>query len=99
MLPIILGFIIPVGVLLSFVLRDVATAAPDFSPMGIGDAITNTLMIAGISSVIIVMVALVIGILAEYRSGRIGSSPYQRQAMPCPGRSLLSVFWICAGNR
>ena len=54
MLPIILGFIIPVGVLLYFVLRDVATAAPDFSPMGIGDAITNTLMIAGISSVIIV---------------------------------------------
>ena len=68
MLPIILGFIIPVGVLLSFVLRDVATAAP----IGTGDAIANTLMIAGISSVIIVMVALVIGILAEYRSGRIG---------------------------
>ena len=68
MLPIILGFIIPVGVLLSFVLRDVATAAP----MGTGDAIANTLMIAGISSVIIVMVAMVIGILAEYRSGRIG---------------------------
>ena len=68
MLPIILGFIIPVGVLFSFVLRDFATAAP----MGTGDAIANTLMIAGISSVIIVVVALIIGILAEYRSGRIG---------------------------
>ena len=68
MLPIILGFIIPVGVLLSFVLRDFAAAAP----RGIVDAIANTLMIAGISSVIIVMVAMVIGILAEYRSGRIG---------------------------
>ena len=72
MLPIILGFIIPVGVLLSFVLRNVAAAAPASAPMGTGDAIANTLMIAGISSGIIVMVAMVIGILAEYRSGRIG---------------------------
>ena len=66
--PIVLGFIIPIGVLLSFVMRDLASAAP----MGTGDAIANTLLIAGVSSVVIMVVALTIGILAEYRSGRIG---------------------------
>ena len=67
-LPIVLGFMIPIGVLLSFVLRDVAGTAP----IGTGDAIANTVLIAGISSVIIVTVAVVIGILAEYKSGRLG---------------------------
>ena len=67
-LPIVLGFMIPIGVLLSFVLRDVAGTAP----IGTGDAIANTVIIAGISSVIIVTMAVVIGILAEYKSGRLG---------------------------
>ena len=67
-LPIILGFVIPVAVLLSFILRDIASA----SPVGLGDAVGNTVWIAGISSIIIMIVALVIGVLAEYRSGAFG---------------------------
>lgn len=68
LIPIALGFIIPVAVLVSFMLRGVASTNPE----GTGAAIQNTLFIAGLSSGIIMCIALLIGVIAHYRSGKFG---------------------------
>ena len=68
LMPVLLGFFIPVGVLLSFILSDLVRS----TPAGIGSAVYNTLFIAGISSITIIGVATIIAIIAQYRSGRIG---------------------------
>lgn len=68
LLPITLGFIIPVGVLLGFILSGVAASTPD----GTANAIVNTLWVAGISSVVIMLSALLIGVIVRYRSGGLG---------------------------
>ena len=78
LIPIALGFIIPVVVLLGFILRGVALASPEgtwveaIGAQGTGAAIQNTLFIASLSSGIIMGVALLIGVIAHYRSGKIG---------------------------
>ncbi len=68
LVPIILGFIIPVGVLLSFIIKGLSAS----TPAGTVTAIINTIGIAAISSVVIMVVAMAVGIIAEYQSGRLG---------------------------
>ncbi|NBQ83112.1 MAG: iron ABC transporter permease [Alphaproteobacteria bacterium] len=68
LLPIILGFAIPVGVLLSFIIKGLSASAP----MGTATAIINTIGIAAISSAAIMLVAMAVGIIAQYQSGRFG---------------------------
>ena len=69
MVPIILGFVIPVGVLLRFVLAGFGAGAPD----GTMVAIQNTVVVAGLSSLLIMLVAVMIGVIARYRGGRLGA--------------------------
>lgn len=69
MVPIILGFVIPVGVLLRFVLAGFGAGAPD----GTMAAIQNTVVVAGLSSLLIMLVAVMIGVIARYRGGRLGA--------------------------
>ncbi|MEL7543683.1 MAG: iron ABC transporter permease [Pseudomonadota bacterium] len=65
LLPISIGFILPVGVLLSFVVRgysivfDVATVA----------AMGNALLVAGSVAALVMATAMVLGIVATYRGG------------------------------
>jgi iron(III) transport system permease protein len=68
LLPIILGFAIPVGVLLSFIIKGLSASAP----MGTATAIINTIGIAAISSAAIMLVAMAVGIIAQYQSGWFG---------------------------
>jgi iron(III) transport system permease protein len=68
LLPIILGFAIPVGVLLSFIIKGLSASAP----AGTATAIINTIGIAAISSAAIMLVAMTVGIIAQYQSGRFG---------------------------
>jgi iron(III) transport system permease protein len=66
MVPLALGFIIPVLVLLSFVLDSNSSA--DFA--AITGIISNTLMIAGMASVMVMVVSCFIVLTATYRSGK-----------------------------
>jgi iron(III) transport system permease protein len=68
LLPIILGFFIPVGVLLNFILSGFARGLPEETL----SAIQNTLLAATIGGFIIMILALFIGIIARYQSGRLG---------------------------
>jgi iron(III) transport system permease protein len=68
LLPIILGFFIPVGVLLNFVLLGFAQGIPEATTA----AIQNTLMVAFIGGLIIMIMALFIGIIARFQSGLPG---------------------------
>ena len=69
-MPIILGFVIPVGVLLNFIFSGYASGLPDAT----ASAIQNTLMVASIGAIIIMLMALFVGIIARYQSGRMGSA-------------------------
>ncbi|ADE39015.1 ABC transporter permease [Candidatus Puniceispirillum marinum] len=66
MIPLALGFLIPVLVLLSFVL--VNNAGADFA--AVSGIISNTLMIAGMASVFVMVVSCFIVLTATYRSGK-----------------------------
>lgn len=66
--PIILGFVIPVGVLLNFVLSSLTNSMPDKTFAAIG----NTLLVSAIGAGIIVVMAFFVGITARYQSGRPG---------------------------
>ena len=66
MVPLALGFIIPVLVLLSFVLDSNSSA--DFA--AITGIISNTLMIAGMASIMVMVVSCFIVLTATYRSGK-----------------------------
>ena len=68
LIPIILGFVIPVGVLLNFILSGFS----DGMPSATADAIKNTLLVAGMGAIAIMVIALFIGIIARYQSGRPG---------------------------
>ena len=70
LVPIILGFVIPVGVLLNFIFSGYASGLPDAT----ASAIQNTLMVASIGAIIIMLMALFVGIIARYQSGRMGSA-------------------------
>ena len=66
MIPLALGFIIPVLVLLSFVLG--SNSYSDFG--SISGIMTNTLMVAGMASILVMVVSCFIVLTATYRSGR-----------------------------
>ncbi len=66
--PITLGFILPVGVLLSFIAPSLAAGIDNAT----WAAITNSLIIAGITSCIIMAMAMAIGIIAHYRARSFG---------------------------
>lgn len=68
LLPITLGFIIPVGVLVNFIIADFA----DGMPSSTGAAIQNTLLVASLGAAAIMVMALFVGIIARYQSGRPG---------------------------
>ena len=68
LLPITLGFIIPVGVLLNFIIAGFA----DGMPSSTGAAIQNTLLVASLGAAAIMVMALFVGIIARYQSGRPG---------------------------
>lgn len=68
LIPISLGFFIPIGVLLGFILNGLAEGSPD----GTLSAIINTVVVAGISALVIMIVAVMIGVIARYRSGQFG---------------------------
>ena len=70
LVPIILGFVIPVGVLLNFIFSGYASGLPDAT----ASAIQNTLLVASIGAMIIMLMALFVGIIARYQSGRMGSA-------------------------
>ena len=63
LLPIILGFVIPVGILLGFVVEESHTA----SIGAIGGAALNSLFISGVSAVVIVAGASFLGFVAFYK--------------------------------
>ncbi len=67
-LPIMLGFVIPVGVLLNFMASGLARGIPSNTV----DAIQNTLLVASLAGVIIIAMALFVSIIARYQSGRPG---------------------------
>jgi iron(III) transport system permease protein len=69
LIPITLGFVIPVGVLMSFMATGLTAGLPD----GTGAAITNTLFVAGISSFLIMVMAMIIGIITRYRQSGFGA--------------------------
>ena len=68
LIPITLGFVIPVGVLLNFIMSGLTGSMPQSTFQAIG----NTLLVAGIGAGIIVVMALFVGIIARYQSGRPG---------------------------
>ena len=68
LVPMILGFVIPVGVLLSFVFSSLTNSMPDAT----FQAIQNTLFIASTGASVIVMMAVFVSIIARYQSGKIG---------------------------
>ena len=67
MIPLVLGFIIPVLVLLSFVLGSRSNA--DFG--AIFGIMSNTLLVAGMASVTVMVVSCFIVLTATYRSGKL----------------------------
>ena len=67
LLPIILGFVIPVGILLSFVIEGADTA----SIGAIGNAALNSLFISGISAVVIIIGASFLGFVAFYKGNYV----------------------------
>ncbi|MCE2517148.1 MAG: iron ABC transporter permease [Alphaproteobacteria bacterium] len=69
LIPIALGFVIPVAVLSGFVLSGLGAGAPE----GTFAAIKNTVLVAGVSSLLIMVMAVVIGVIARYRAGRLGA--------------------------
>ena len=68
LVPILLGFGIPVGVLLSFVSKGVSGAMPTGSLAALG----NTLTVALLAGVAIMVVAGYMGVMAAYRINRAG---------------------------
>ena len=60
LVPIILGFVIPVGVLLNFIFSGYAKGLPDAT----ASAIQNTLLVASIGAIIIMLMAPFVGIIA-----------------------------------
>lgn len=67
-IPVMLGFVVPVAVLLSFVVHDLSSrAAPD-----LGNTLFNTVLVAFISSVMIMALAGFIAIMSTWRSRAAG---------------------------
>ncbi|MDW3206716.1 MAG: iron ABC transporter permease [Alphaproteobacteria bacterium] len=66
LLPIVVGFVVPVGVLLSFVLRGYSLSLEDAAL----DAVLNSLLVAGSSAGIVMAVAALIVFVSTYRGGR-----------------------------
>ena len=67
-IPVLLGFAVPVAVLGSFVVEDLSLIrAPD-----LGQTLFNTLLVALVSSVIIMVVAGFLAIMARWRIGQAG---------------------------
>ncbi len=66
--PIILGFFIPVGVLLNFILSGFSQGMPANTM----NAIQNTLLVALLGAGVIIAMAVFVSIIARYQSGRPG---------------------------
>ena len=67
-IPVILGFVVPVAVLLSFVVGDL----PNIGAAELGNTLFNTVLVALTSSLIIMGLAGFITIMANWRSGAAG---------------------------
>ena len=66
LIPIVVGFVVPVGVLLSFVLRGYSLSLEDAAL----DAVLNSLLISGATAVTVMAVAALIVFVSVYRGGR-----------------------------
>lgn len=66
LLPIVVGFVVPVGVLLSFVLRGYSLSLEEAAL----DAVANSLLVAGATAGIVMAVAVLIVFVSTYRGGR-----------------------------
>ena len=66
LIPIVIGFVVPVGVLLSFVLRGYSLSLEDAAL----DAVLNSLLISGATAVTVMAVAALIVFVSVYRGGR-----------------------------
>lgn len=64
--PIVVGFVVPVGVLLSFVLRGYSLSLEDAAL----DAVLNSLLISGATAATVMAVAALIVFVSVYRGGR-----------------------------
>ncbi len=67
LLPVILGFIIPVGILLSFVSENFHTGSLDI----IGDASLNSLFISGVTAALVISGAAFLGFVAVYKGNAL----------------------------
>ena len=65
--PFVLGFVLPAGVLLSYVLR----ALPDVSIVAFAGIVWNSVWIAGLAASLIVCVSCFVVLAARYRGGRL----------------------------
>ncbi len=66
LIPIVVGFVVPVGVLLSFVLRGYSLSLEDAAL----DAVLNSLLISGVTATTVMAVAALIVFVSVYRGGR-----------------------------
>ena len=70
LVPVMLGFVLPVSVLAGFVLSGVSGAPTERTAV----AVANTVVVALVSAVLIMAIAAFIGIMAFFRSGRAGKA-------------------------
>jgi len=94
-LPVVVGFVIPVGVLLNFVLRGYSLALTG----PVLDAALNTVVLAGAVSVIVMLTAAFLGFVGAYKSGplmrRVTAVASAGYAFP---GTILAIGVVTAGG-